>query len=131
LIRSATFTTTSLVETVHRLLVDSSVTALIDCSAAEDGRSLREGLRRAGRTPGKDVDVLCWTYTDNAAVLAEACAHVWLPVHEAAAEGLERFAKWYDGEEEVPIRVLYPPTLYERVDYGEIAKPRALFDLLG
>jgi LacI family transcriptional regulator len=129
LIRRTSFAPTDIVNAVHRLLLDPSVTALIDASGAEDAASLREGARRAGRVPGRDFEVVVWTYTDNAAVLSEASAHVWLPVREAALEGFELFAEWYHGKREGPVQVLYPPTLYETVAEGEIPKPKPFFRL--
>ncbi|MBI4557168.1 MAG: LacI family DNA-binding transcriptional regulator, partial [Candidatus Hydrogenedentes bacterium] len=129
LVRSVTFGTRDITNAVYRLLLDPSVTALIDCSATEDGSSIREGARRAGRVLGEDCEVVAWTYTDNAAVLSEACAHVWLPVREAAAEGLELLAKWFREQIEGPIQVVYRPTLYETVANGEVPKPTHLFDV--
>lgn len=114
---------------VHRILDDDSVTALIDASGSEDAQAVREGARRAGRVPGKDFDVISWTYVNDAAVLHEACAHLWLPVREAAADGMEQLAAWIDGEREGPTRVVYSATLYEKPAKGEIPKPRKLFDM--
>ena len=130
LIRSARFDARNIANVVHRLLTDSSVTALIDCSATEDGTSLREGARRAGRIPGKDFEIVAWTYADNAAVLSEASAHLWLPVVEAAAEGLEQLSGWLNGEREGPINVVFHPVLYTRWAQVEVPKPKRLFDLL-
>lgn len=130
LVRSVNFGTQSITTAVHRLMMDRSVTALVDCSGTEDGQGIREGARQAGRTPGKDFDVVCWTYTDNACVLAEACAHVWLPVREAADEGISLFGDWYYERRQGPIQVLYRPTLQEAVTEKEIAKPKHLFDML-
>jgi len=130
LIRSVIFGASNIANVLHRLLVSSDVTALIDCSATEDATSLREGARRAGRTPGDDFEIVAWTYVDNAAVLSEATAHVWLPVREAAAEGFELLAAWTRGEREEPVRILYRPVLNEEVAHGEIARPRRLFELL-
>jgi len=130
LVRSVSFGARNIANVVYRLLADRDVTALVDCSATEDGASLREGARRAGRVPGRDFDVIVWTYTHNAAVLSEACAHVWLPVREAATEGLELLAEWFYGEREGPINVLFNPILDEDVAQKEIQKPRRLFDVL-
>ena len=130
LLRSVTFGATNIANVVHRLLVNSDVTALIDCSATENASALREGARRAGRKPGEDFEIVAWTYANNAAVLSEASAHVWLPVREAAAEGLELLAAWTRGERDNPIRVLYRPVLNETVANGEIDQPKRLFDLL-
>lgn len=129
LIRSASFTATDNANLVHRLLSDSSVTALIDCSGAEDASSIRTGARRAGRTIGKNVDVVSWTYAEDAAVLNEACAHVWMPLREATAEGIEHLAEWLDGTREGPVNVVYRPVLHQQVTNGEITKPRRLFDI--
>ena len=124
------FGTRNIANVVHRLLIDRSVTALIDCSATEDGSGLREGARQAGRVPGKDFDIIAWTYEDNAVVLSEAVAHLWMPVREAAAEGLELLAAWANGEREGPIHIVYRPILYENATGGEVPKPKRLFDLL-
>jgi LacI family transcriptional regulator len=130
LIRSVSFGASNIANVVHRLLIEPDITALIDCSATEDATALREGSRRAGRVPGKDFEIIAWTYVDNAAVLREAVAHVWLPVREAAAEGLEQLAAWVSGQREGPIRILYRPILSEIVANGEIQRPKRLFDLL-
>ncbi|HOJ34272.1 MAG TPA: LacI family DNA-binding transcriptional regulator [Candidatus Hydrogenedentes bacterium] len=130
LIRSVTFGSRNIANVVHRLLAQSDVTALLDCSGVEDGASIREGARRAGKVPGKDFEVLSWTYADNGAVLAEACAHMWLPVREAASEGLELLGEWIDEKRAGPIHVLYRPVLNEKVTGGEIPKPKRLFDVL-
>ncbi|MBW7864625.1 MAG: LacI family DNA-binding transcriptional regulator [Candidatus Hydrogenedentes bacterium] len=113
----------------HRLLADRTVTALIDSSGTEDGASLREGARRACRVPGLDFDLVAWTYVNNAAVLTEAAAHVWLPVREAAAQGITDLAAWVAGERSEPVRVLYPPVLDTRRFSVEEPKPRRLFEL--
>ncbi|MBP8128226.1 MAG: LacI family DNA-binding transcriptional regulator [Candidatus Hydrogenedentes bacterium] len=130
LIRAVDFQARNIANMVHRILDDDEVTALIDCSGTEDAQALREGARRAGRTPGKDFEVIVWTYVNDAAVLSEACAHLWLPVREAAADGLEQLAAWIEGEQEGPIQVLYSPTLYATAAKGEISKPRRLFETL-
>jgi len=129
LIRGATFASHEIAAIVHRLLMDRRVTALIDSSAREDAESIREGARRAGRVIGEDVEVVCWTYTHGAAVMSEACAHVWIPIRESLREGLELLAEWFAGERKAPISVLYKPTLYETKDIEEISKPRPVFDL--
>lgn len=127
LMRRTSFASADIENAVHRLLLDHGVTALVDASGAEDAAGLRKGALRAGRTPGKDFELVAWTYTHNAAVLAEAAAHVWLPVREAAAEGFGLFAEWFHEEREGPIQVLYRPTLYESVANGEIHKPKPIF----
>lgn len=130
LIRSVTFAARNIVDVVHRLLADTGVTALIDCSATEDATGLREGARRAGRVPGKDFEIVAWTYIDNAAVLREASAHVWLPVREAATEGIEQLAAWVNGERSEPFQIVYRPILNDHVANGEIPKPKRLFEVL-
>lgn len=130
LIRSVTFGTRNIADEVYRLLADTSVTALIDCSATEDATGLREGARRAARVPGKDFEIVAWTYADNAAVLREASAHVWLPAREAASEGIERLAAWVNGEKPGPFQIVRRPILREAVANGEIPKPKRLFELL-
>jgi len=131
LVRSVTFGPHHVTNVVHRLLLDPTVTALIDCSGTEDATSLREGARRAGRSAGQDFEAVVWTYTDNAAVLKEAAAHVWLPAREAAIEGLELLADWAQERRKEPIKVIYRPTLYHPRSDSEIAKPKPLFDIQG
>ena len=67
---------------------------------------------------------------DNAAVLAEASAHVWLPVIDAVTEGIEELAKWTAGERSGPISILYHPILNTNVTRGEVPKPKRLFEML-
>jgi hypothetical protein len=50
-------------------------------------------------------------------------------VWEAATDGLERLALWFDGEIDGPIRVLYPHTLSDTSSLPEIASPVRLFDI--
>ncbi len=127
LIRAVDFTSRNIANMVHRLLADTTVTALVDCSATEDGYGLREGMRRAGRVPGKDVEIIAWTYAENAAVLSDAAAHVWLPVLEAASEGIEQLAAWTNGMRKGPINVVYRPVLFTSWANGEIPRPKRLF----
>jgi LacI family transcriptional regulator, galactose operon repressor len=129
LVRGATFEVHEIEALVHRLLMERGVTALIDSSAAQDAETIREGARRAGRALGQDTEVLCWTYSDKAAVMSEAFAHVWIPIREALFEGLEALAQWYVGESQGPVQVLYRPTLRETQGLEEVSKPRAVFDL--
>jgi len=129
LIKSVSFGSRHVIQSVYSLLLDREVTALVDCSATEDAASIREGARRAGRTLGKDVELVTWTYTPNATVMSEACAHVWLPVRESASEGLELLAKRIRERSDEPIHILYPPTLYETVDTVEVPKPIPMFEV--
>jgi len=129
LVRSVNFGASNIASVVHRLLVDRSVTALVDCSATEDASSLREGARRAGRVPGEDFEIVAWTYAHDAAVLREASAHLWMPLREACTEGLEQLAAWTHGERAGPIKLLYRPILQEAVAKGEVPRPGRIFDL--
>ena len=129
LIRGTPFVSDKVSMLIHRLLMDRKITALIDSSAGQDSKGIREGVRLAGRTIGKDVEVLCWTYTDSAVVMSEACAHVWVPIREALVEGLEWLAEWFNEEREGPINVLYQPTLYETQGMEETLKPKPVFDV--
>lgn len=128
LITAVKFGARNIANMVHDLLSDPSVTALIDCSATEDGASLREGIQRAGRCPGKDVEVVTWTYDKQALILKEASAHVWLPVREAATEGVWQLADWTYGRRNGPINIVYQPELHETCGAKEIEKPKRLFE---
>jgi len=128
--RPVSFDTREMVNAVHRLLLEPKVTAIVDCSGCEDAPAVREGARRAGRVPGKDFEIVCWTYTSDGMVMSEACAHLWVPVKESAAEGFELLAQWFAGEREGPIQLLYPPTLHEKFAGREIPKPLRLWDVL-
>ena len=116
LIQSVTFTNQNIANSVHRLLKDHTVTALLESSGTEDGSGIQEGSRRAGRVPGKDFEVVCWTYAADKIVLPEASAHLWLPVREAATEGFEQLADWYFGRRDTPINIVYPPTMLKTKD---------------
>ena len=72
---------------------------------------------------------MCWTYTHNATILSEACAHIWLPVREAASEGFRLLLRWFEGERPGPVSVLYRPTLYTTPGGEELPRPRRLFEL--
>jgi LacI family transcriptional regulator len=128
LIRSVDFGVRSIANVIHRLLSDPSVTALVDSSATEDGDALREGARRAGRTPGKDFEIVTWTYNDHGTVLAEASAHVFLPVLESIAEGIEKLAAWTEDQRRGPIQLLYHAVLRTEADGSEMPRPKRLFD---
>jgi LacI family transcriptional regulator len=127
LIRATTFASPQIAHSVHSLLGNGNVTALVDCSAAEDAESLREGARLAGRSLGNDVELVTWTYTDNATVQREACAHAWLPVREAALEGMEQLMRRIEAKSNDAIQILLPPKLRENSGAQEIAKPIPLF----
>lgn len=125
----ASFHSAELIERTRRLLADPTVTALVDASGAQDAASLREGARRAGRRLGEDVEVVAWTYSYHATVLREAAAHVWLPVREASAQGLARFAEWVHGERPAPVQILYRPQLFTPPYGAEPAPPRPIFSV--
>lgn len=129
LVRPVRFGANHITDVTRRVPLDRSVTALIECSGAEDANSIREGARRAGRTAGQDVDVVVWTYTNNATILSEAAAHIWLPAREAAAEGLEQLADWIQERRKEPISIIYRPRLYHPGTGFETPKPEPLFDL--
>lgn len=129
LLRPVSFAARNTCEVVHNILVDPSVTALIDASGAEDARSIREGARRAGRAVGKDFELIPWTYTADAVVLSEASAHVWLPVREAAIEGFEHFADWLRGDREGPVQVLHAPRIHSTHSEREIPPPEPMFQV--
>ncbi len=130
LVRPISLQSTDVINTVFRLLSDPTVTALIDSSGGEDSASIREGTRRAGRMLGKNVDVLPWTYSHNATVLNEACAHVWLPLREAMAEGFEHLEKWFRDEAEGPVHILYRPILRETPGEDEVYEKHTVFQLI-
>lgn len=129
LMSNVSFAPERLTATVQQLMADPTVTALIDSSGSENGAGIREGCRLAGRVPGKDVEIVAWTYSSGAAYLLEASHHVWLPVWEAAMEGLELLSRWFDGETEGPIRVIRTPTVSETSSLSKIAPPVRLFDI--
>ncbi len=129
LLRKVAFTPDHLVATIQALLSDPTVTAVIDSSGSENAACIREGCRLAGRVPGHDVEIVAWTYTHGAAYLLEATHHVWLPVWEAAMEGLELMAQWFDGEAEGPIRIVREPTIAETSTLSKLAPPVRLFDI--
>ncbi|GMW01874.1 MAG: LacI family transcriptional regulator [Candidatus Hydrogenedentota bacterium] len=130
LVRPTNFQAGHLASMVYRLLHDTRVTAVVDCSGTGDAEGIRAGSARAGRIPGKDYEIVVWTYVYNKAILPEASAHVWLPVRDAATEGLELLGKWFHGEAEGPVQVLYPPMLMPEVTGGILSKPQPVFDLI-
>ncbi len=111
LIQPVCFVMRNVANATYRLLNDKSVTAMVDASGIEDGAAIREGARRAGRIPGKDFDIVCWTYSMDVPVMEEACAHLWLPVRESASEGIELLSEWFWEKREGPVRVVYDPTI--------------------
>ncbi|HQE84820.1 MAG TPA: LacI family DNA-binding transcriptional regulator [Candidatus Hydrogenedentes bacterium] len=130
LVRPVTLESADVINAVFRLLSDPTVTALIDSSGGEDSASIREGVRRTGRVLGKNVDVLPWTYSHNATVLNEACAHLWLPLREAMAEGFELLEKWFRNEAEGPVNVLYHTILRETPGEDEVFEKHTVFQLI-
>ena len=131
IIRFVGFDADGVADAVQGLLADPTVTALVDASGTENGWGLHEGARRAGRVIGRDFELLPWTYANNAAVVHEASAHLWLPVREAAAQGVELLAEGLAGHREGPIKVLHTPVIDTRPKEAEVPLPRRLFDLKG
>ena len=129
LLRPVSFAAHNICEVVYSTLTDPSITALVDASGAEDAKSIREGARRAGRAVGKDFELIPWTYTADAVVVSEACAHVWLPVREAATEGFELFADWLHGIRQGPVQVLHRPRVHTIQTDQEIARPEPIFQV--
>ena len=130
LVRPVTLESADVINAVFRLVSDPTVTALIDSSGGEDSASIREGVRRAGRILGKNIEVLPWTYSHKASVLNEACAHLWLPLREAMAEGFERLEKWFRNEAEGPVQVLYRTILRETPGEEEFREKQTVFQLI-
>jgi len=130
LVRPITLESADVINAVFRLVSDPTVTALIDSSGGEDSASIREGVRRAGRILGKNIEVLPWTYSHKATVLNEACAHLWLPLREAMAEGFERLEKWFRNEAEGPVQVLYRTILRETPGEEEFREKQTVFQLI-
>ncbi|HOF41113.1 MAG TPA: LacI family DNA-binding transcriptional regulator [Candidatus Hydrogenedentes bacterium] len=130
LVRPISLESADVINAVFRLVSDPTVTALIDSSGAEDSASIREGARRAGRILGKDVEVLPWTYSHKATVLNEACAHLWLPLREAMADGFEHLEKWFRNETEGPVQVLYRCILRETPGEDEFRQKQTVFQLI-
>ena len=126
-IQSVSFEKSDVAAHVREILKHPEVTALVECSGTEDARALREGAKQVGRAPGKDFDIVDWSYIENTCVLSEACAHVWLPVREAASEGLNRLADWIDGTDQGPIEILYHGKLVESNGYEEVSQLKRLF----
>jgi len=129
LVGDVQFSSSSISEAVSRLLQNQNISALIDCTGAEDAESIRRGARQAGREIGRDLDLVAWTYTQGAVVFPEAAAHVWIPIREAAHDGIRQFSDWFLGSRTEPVRVLYPPTLYETKDAVEVPQLVPVFDL--
>ncbi len=130
IIEPVSFQPSSVVHGVHRLLSDRRVTALVDSSGTEDGASLREGFARAGRTVGANLEVVTWSYTREAAVLAEATAQVWVPLRECMLAGLKQFADWFNGHREGPVQVRYRPILERPPLDAPLCRPRIIFGSL-
>lgn len=129
LTRPVSFHRLDVVENTRRLLSDSQVTALIDCSGMQHADAIRDGAAQAGRKTNGDVEVVAWSYTHGAAVMAEAVAHVWLPVREASSEGLELLAAALDAGERPCFQVLHTPLVYTPSASGERPAPQQVFQV--
>lgn len=110
-VKIVNFNPKNIILRIQQLLSDTQITALIDSSGAENGEALLEGIRRVGRKIGRDCEILTWTYEEKGSVLPDASAHIWLPVREAATEGMELLSKKMRDNEKEPIRVLFCPVL--------------------
>ncbi len=106
------------------------VTALIDATVAEDCDSLRLAAQQAGRGLDSNLECVVWTYMKDAAVLPEAAAHLWVPVREAAIEGIERLARWIDKQDHGPISLRMNPVLTDAEHRLELRKPLRIAELL-
>ncbi|MCK5861349.1 MAG: LacI family DNA-binding transcriptional regulator [Candidatus Hydrogenedentes bacterium] len=120
----------SLVDVVVSLLEQPGVTGLVDSSVSEDSSALRQAATRAGRTFGPEFETVIWTYMKDAAVLSEATAHLWVPVREAAMEGIEALARWASGDEEGPVHIQHKTILTDVEHHFAVRKPKRLYDLL-
>ncbi len=129
LVQSTTFLSQDIVQAVQCLLTDRTVTALIDSSGAENAASLREGALLAGRELGKDVEVVPWCYAFGGQILPEASATLWFPLREAFVAGMEALERWFSGETDEHVDVLYCPVLCEESAQGDGASPQPLFSL--
>jgi LacI family transcriptional regulator len=127
LIASVSFEESVLREATAKLLQRKTVTAVIEASGWEDSMALREGMHLADRKPGEDVDVVAWTYVSDSTIFPEACAHVWLPMWEAAKEGLHELAQWIEGLREGPIHIVRDPILRRGGSSSESFKQSRLF----
>lgn len=123
------FSAESLCNNTRKMLSDPSVTAFVECSGAENALSVREGARQAGRILGGEVEFVVWTYTCNASVMAEAKAHVWVPLRESITEAIALLGDWYYGRRSEPFQVIYPPVLYETPSDTEIPPSKPVFTI--
>ncbi len=112
------------------LLAPPGVTALVESSVSEDSEALYQAAAQTGRAFGKELECVVWTYMKDAAVLPEAAAHLWAPVRESAIEGIERLARWANGDIEGPIHVNYKTVLTDADHHLAVQKPKRIFDLL-
>ncbi len=113
-------------EAATALLGDPAVTALVDASGHQDAQQLRNACAQAGRQIGRDVDVVVWTYDEQARVLGEAYAHVALPVRAAAVQGLAGLAaRMYENVAQAP--VLLAPRVFQPPAGPEVHPPQPVF----
>ena len=130
LVRPVSFASNDVAAATLYLLTECKASAIIDCSMLEDPTSVREGARRAGRVAGKDFEMVDWTYSPDSVVLPEACAHVRLPLREAASEGMELLAQWFDRERDEPFQILRQPVLFEADAVRELPIATPIFDTI-
>lgn len=84
-------------DVLEKALKALEYTAIIDSTAFEDAGAIRMGCAQAGKTPGKDLEVVVWTYEEEGTILPEASAHVWIPVRKAVLRGIEEVARHLAG----------------------------------
>jgi len=80
---------------LREALESGAYSAMIDSTALENPQAIRSGCASAGKIPGKDLDVVIWTYEEKGVILPEASAHVWIPVRKAVLRGIEEIARIY------------------------------------
>ena len=120
LVRPVSFAGSDVAAGTLHLLLECKASAIIDCSMLEDPTSV----------PGKDFELLDWTYSADSVVLPEACAHVRLPLREAASEGIDLLAQWFDREREEPFQILRQPILFGADAIGDLPIATPIFDTI-
>ena len=125
-VASVDFRSGTVYEAATSLLHDRTVTALIDASGHQDAKQLRNACTYTMRQIGRDVDVVVWTYDEQARVLGEAYAHVALPVRAAAVQGLAGLAaRMYENVPQAP--VLLSPRVFQPPAGPEAQPPQPVF----
>lgn len=130
LIRPVSFAGADVTIATRDLLAGHGATAIIDCSMLEDASWLVDGASQVGRTPGSDFEIIDWTYGADSVVHSNACAHVRLPLREAASEGIELLLQWFDRERDEPFQIVRRPQLFEPDSVRDQHKATPVFDTL-